>query len=119
MTIAYRNSEGDPPDMFGMCVGYRVPQDMHVHYRLFPISSIPRDSDKLLKWLYSCYEEKDQLLEHFKTHGEFPPSAVEGPERKPRRVRFDWLNIALYQMFFAASAVLHYTCIIKPILEWF
>ena len=31
MTIAYRNSTNEPPDMFGMCMGYREPQTMYVH----------------------------------------------------------------------------------------
>lgn len=119
MTIAYSNMEGSPPDMFGMCIGYRVPQDIHVHYRIFPVSGVPRDNDGMLRWLYNRYEEKDQLLDYFETHGHFPLGSSEGPSqlKQPRKIIYDWINIFLYQVFFISSAYIQYTFIIHPLLS--
>lgn len=118
MTIGYRNSEGSPPDMFGMCIGYREKQDMYVHYRAYPMSLVPRDSEGLQKWMYDRYVEKEQLLDHFKTHGKFPTNS-EGrllPTLPPRRISYDWVSVALFQGFYLASAYFHYTCILQPLL---
>ena len=41
---------------------FRHPAPTHFHYRVFPISSVPRDEAGLLKWLYDRYVEKDNFL---------------------------------------------------------
>ena len=101
-----------------MCIGYREKQDMYVHYRAYPMSLVPRDSEGLQKWMYDRYVEKEQLLDHFKTHGKFPTDS-EGrllPTLPPRRISYDWVSVALFQGFYLASAYFHYTYILQPLL---
>ena len=119
MTIGYRNGEGEPPDMFGMCVGYRVKQNVHVHYRSHSLSSVPRDQEGLLKWLYDRYEEKDRLLEYFHTNGHFPSDSDRGvlPMLPSHRISYDWMKVALFQGFFIVSAYFHYVCLIQPLVS--
>lgn len=120
MTIGYRNNEGSPPDMFGLCLGYREKQDMHVHYRVYPMAGVPLDSEGLLKWVYDRYVEKEQLLNHFNTHGQFPPVSEGGllPKLSPRQISYDWWSVAMFQGFYLASTYFHYTCIVQPLLSW-
>lgn len=51
----------------------RPPKSVNMYWRRFPISSIPLDdSTEFQQWLSKCWEEKDQLLEHFRQTGRFP-----------------------------------------------
>ena len=39
---------------------------LHVHYRIFPIGEVPVESEQLLgQWLMARWTEKDALLENF------------------------------------------------------
>ena len=117
MTIAYRNNEGAPPDMLGMCLGYREKQDMYVHYRAYPLSGIPRDTEGMLKWVYDRYEEKEEILDYFNTHGQFPASSVGGvlPSHPARKIVYDWISVLAIHAFYLASAYLQYTCVVQPL----
>ncbi|XP_076443077.1 acyl-CoA:lysophosphatidylglycerol acyltransferase 1-like [Babylonia areolata] len=118
MTIAYSNDEGAPPDMFGMCVGYRQRQDMHVHYRAYPLSKVPRDGDGMTKWLYNLYEEKEDLMEYFKSHGCFPADSAGAaalPSKPAQVITYDWVHVVLIQGFYMASAYVHYAFVLKPL----
>lgn len=48
-----------------------------VHYRVYPISSVPRDEKSLLQWMYARYKEKDELLEKYYRTGSFLDQPVE------------------------------------------
>ncbi|XP_076464003.1 acyl-CoA:lysophosphatidylglycerol acyltransferase 1-like [Babylonia areolata] len=119
MTIGYGSEEGGPPDMFGMCMGYREKQDIHVHYRAFPLSDVPRNGDELQKWVYDRYTEKDDLLEQFYRNGHFPEDSAGQvlPVVPERQVLFDWLKVVLFQLFYMGSAYLHYVCVIEPLMS--
>ena len=45
---------------------------IHVHVRRFPIETLPRLEHELRDWLLARYREKDELLEHYYSHGVFP-----------------------------------------------
>jgi lysocardiolipin and lysophospholipid acyltransferase len=49
-----------------------TPRILHVHQRRFEMKDIPKDDDGLKSWIYKLYEEKDELLTHFKYTGSFP-----------------------------------------------
>ncbi len=44
----------------------------HLHVRRHAIDTLPTDEAELSQWLYRSFQEKDELLEHFYTHGSFP-----------------------------------------------
>ncbi|XP_025089152.1 acyl-CoA:lysophosphatidylglycerol acyltransferase 1-like [Pomacea canaliculata] len=115
MTIGYRN--GNALDMLGMCVGYIEPQNIHVHFRAYPVSQIPQDSEDLLQWLYARYEEKEKLLDHFYQHGVFPPDFTGGflPLKRASQLVFDLGAVILFHLFFIVSVYLQYTFVLKPL----
>lgn len=115
MTIGYRN--GNALDMLGMCVGYIEPQNIHVHFRAYPVSQIPQDSEDLLQWLYARYEEKEKLLDHFYKHGVFPPDFTGGflPLKRASQLVFDLGAVILFHLFFIVSVYLQYTFVLKPL----
>ena len=45
---------------------------VHMHVRVIPMASVPREDQALQKWILGVFEEKDELLEHYKVHGCFP-----------------------------------------------
>jgi hypothetical protein len=52
-----------------------APKEVHLHIRRYPISTIPlNDDEKLKDWIFQCWKEKDELLDHFKQHQRFPDS---------------------------------------------
>ena len=116
MTIGYRNADGFPPDMFGMCIGLRVQQNIYVHYRLYAVSEIPRDQDMMMRWIYDRYVEKDQLLAYFNKHGHFP-ALRDGVEinAQSQAIKCNWYYILLIQGFLLLSTVLHYRYVILPL----
>ena len=75
VTIGYEN--GVPLDVFSITSASRPPCETHLHYRVYPISAIPRGDDAAtLQWLFDRFVEKEQLLETFYTTGHFPAAAV-------------------------------------------
>jgi 1-acyl-sn-glycerol-3-phosphate acyltransferase len=68
-TIGY--VEG-PPSLFQWCRGdvrYVV-----LHIRRYPMNELPTKSDELAQWLKDRWYEKDTLLDHFYTTGQWPSS---------------------------------------------
>lgn len=84
-----------------------APKEVHLHIRRYPISTIPLNDDKKLKdWIFQCWKEKDELLDHFKQHQRFPDSKQGGGavELKPSRLLYAWflwwlslISLALYR----------------------
>jgi len=54
---------------------------VHMHVRVIPMASVPREDQALQKWILGVFEEKDELLEHYKVHGCFPGETF--PVEKP------------------------------------
>jgi hypothetical protein len=69
VTIGYPSGcpFGLPEVVFGLQSGCKTT----VHYRVYPVSSIPHSEESLVHWLYERYKEKDQLLDKFYRTGSF------------------------------------------------
>ena len=120
MTIGYVNQEGAAPDMIGMVIGWRQPQDMHIHYRIYDISDVPREKESLMLWMVQRYEEKEQLLVHLDKYGQFPAEGEINTKETAlpsKRVRFDWIQVVMWQFFFLTSAMFHYFFVLIPVLD--
>jgi lysocardiolipin and lysophospholipid acyltransferase len=50
----------------------RPPSGVHMHWRKFRVSDIPMEEKEFEKWMQDRWYEKDALIEHFYTQGEFP-----------------------------------------------
>lgn len=44
---------------------------IHVHQRRIPLDQVPQDDEELKKWIYTLYEQKDELLRGFRERGKF------------------------------------------------
>lgn len=66
-TIAYI---GGVPSLWQWCRGDVSRVGLHV--RRFEISSLPQNEEELAAWVQARWREKDRLLGHFYTHGEWP-----------------------------------------------
>jgi hypothetical protein len=51
-----------------------APKEIHLHIRRYPISEVPTEEEKLKEWIFQCWKEKDELVDHFKQHQRFPSS---------------------------------------------
>jgi 1-acyl-sn-glycerol-3-phosphate acyltransferase len=71
MTIGY---EGGVPDIMQYMKGYA--RRVHLHVRRFPIAELPEDDDALAAWLVNVFRDKDDLLEHYYSHGHFPATGA-------------------------------------------
>lgn len=118
LTIGYL--KGEAVDMFGMCVGYRKKQDVHLYYRAYPAVHIPRDSAGLLSWLYDRYVEKEQLLAYFYQHGSFPSETQNRvlPLRQTSKPVYDYGSVVMFQLFFFLTTYLDYVFILKPLINF-
>lgn len=121
MTLAYPKAE--PIDMPGICIGWWEPRDMHVHYRAYPITDIPSDSEGQLLWLYDRYEEKERLLEHYYENNSFPDSGDEEKRLLPRLpqrvVPFDKVAFMIAYAFYAVSAYIFWLYMYSPVWRLF
>jgi len=88
-TLGYANSP--PPTPLRAMLGLS-PKEVHLHIRRYPIAELPRDDEKLKQWIFQCWKEKDELLDHFKKHQCFPPAqdSTHPTELKPSRVLYAW-----------------------------
>jgi lysocardiolipin and lysophospholipid acyltransferase len=58
---------------------WRMPKEVHVHLKRIPMDSIGLTDAEVKSWLLGRWRTKDELLQHFYTHGSFPgTSAVHG-----------------------------------------
>ncbi|XP_064484689.1 acyl-CoA:lysophosphatidylglycerol acyltransferase 1-like isoform X2 [Ornithodoros turicata] len=115
VTIGYPDY-GKPLDLLIISGGFRKPCTVHMHYRRFPVSDVPFDSqERLTKWLYDRWVEKEELLDELYRTGRFPgrlhtregtPSYA--PLRvQPFRVDFNIAWIVLIHAFFIMSTLFH------------
>ncbi|CAG9788282.1 unnamed protein product [Diatraea saccharalis] len=103
VTIAY--SERIPLHLQDVVCGIRPPCTTHLHYRLYPSSEVPVDSEGMTNWLYDRFIEKDKMLEEFYRTGKFPAGST---TNVTRRVRQDNLRYLILHMFFMASTFVQY-----------
>jgi 1-acyl-sn-glycerol-3-phosphate acyltransferase len=67
LTIAY---ERGVPTLRQFIEGFV--ERIHIHVRRFPIGELPTSVDELRQWLFTRWQEKDALLEHYYETGSFP-----------------------------------------------
>ncbi|XP_069360043.1 acyl-CoA:lysophosphatidylglycerol acyltransferase 1-like [Maniola hyperantus] len=70
VTIAY--PDRIPLHLQDIVCGTRPACRTHLHYRLYPSSEVPTDSEGMTQWLYDRFIEKDKMLEEFYRTGHFP-----------------------------------------------
>ncbi|XP_052742266.1 acyl-CoA:lysophosphatidylglycerol acyltransferase 1 [Bicyclus anynana] len=70
VTIAY--PDRIPLHLQDIVCGTRPPCRTHLHYRLYPSSEVPTDTEGMTQWLYDRFIEKDKMLEEFYRTGQFP-----------------------------------------------
>jgi len=69
VTIGYPN--GIPFGIDDVALGFLTSGHTAVHYRVYPVSSVPHDEESLLQWIYARYQEKDELLDRYYRTGSF------------------------------------------------
>uniref|UniRef100_A0A2A4JWB5 Acyltransferase C-terminal domain-containing protein n=1 Tax=Heliothis virescens TaxID=7102 RepID=A0A2A4JWB5_HELVI len=104
VTIAYPDRV--PLHLQDVVCGIRPSCTTHLHYRLYPSSEVPADTEGMTQWLYDRFVEKDQMLEEFYRTGRFPTKGS-GPHLA-RIVRQDNLRYLILHTFFIASTYLQY-----------
>jgi len=106
VTVAY--PEGKPLDLQSIVTGWRKPCLTHVHYRVFPISDLPRSSEELKNWMIRLYQEKEELLGTFYRTGEFPYNQFDPTALPPKNLYHDPLRFLVIHTFFLFSNYLFY-----------
>ena len=119
MTVAYPKKE--PLDIHGVCIGWWSPRTISVHYRIYPVSSIPtHNTEEFTTWLYNKYEKKEQMLEEFYTN-DIPMHVTDketrsAPRMTPGIVIHDNTARVIYHIFFTMSFFLFWSYLISPAL---
>ncbi|KAJ0175945.1 hypothetical protein K1T71_008119 [Dendrolimus kikuchii] len=104
VTIAY--PDRIPIHLQDVVCGTRPPCTTHLHYRLYPSSEVPSDTEGMTQWLYDRFIEKDKMLEEFYKTGKFP--SKETSSQVVRQVRQDNLRYLILHIFFIASSLVQY-----------
>ncbi|XP_013196604.2 acyl-CoA:lysophosphatidylglycerol acyltransferase 1 isoform X2 [Amyelois transitella] len=102
VTIAY--PDRIPLHLQDIVCGIRPPCSTHIHYRLYPCTDVPADTEGMTNWLYDRFVEKDKMLEEYYRTGKFPSN---GPTANVQRtVRQDNLRYLILHLFFIASTLI-------------
>ncbi|XP_045499668.1 acyl-CoA:lysophosphatidylglycerol acyltransferase 1-like [Colias croceus] len=104
VTIAY--PERVPLHLTDVVCGIRGACTTHIHYRLYPSSEVPSDSEGMTNWLYDRFIEKDKMLEEFYRTGQFPAKGSTPLVTRP--VRQDNVRYLILHLFFLASTFIQY-----------
>ena len=118
VTVGYEGFGGRPPRMLDCFIPRGRPLGVHMHFRRFLLSSLPRDEAELAAWVQKLYRQKDELLECFRVHGAFPTAANgHGPigplrERRPPDWRGVWWLLAFVAIV-GVVAGLAYLCAMR------
>ena len=65
---------------------------IHVHLTRTDIAQLPDSEEEQQRWLYSAFQEKDRLLQHFAEHGRFPHTGPHAPLWQPPVSRYHRLT---------------------------
>ncbi|VVC96146.1 unnamed protein product [Leptidea sinapis] len=99
VTIAY--PDRIPLHLTDIVCGIRPACTTHVHYRLYPSSEVPSDTEGMTQWLYDRFIEKEKILEEFYRTGQFPSKSNTPLVFRP--VRQDNVRYLILHLFFIAS----------------
>ena len=110
MTIGYPNAEA--LDIHGICIGYWKPRKIHIHYRVYPISEVPAESEELTRWMYQRFMEKEEILEQFYKKGR-QLGDTDRQDRCLDRVKghdlpIDLVEMLIHHVFYFVSFYLFY-----------
>lgn len=101
VTLAYESAKA--VGLHDLCLAYREPAPIRVHYRVYKTEEVPWHIDKALRdWLYARWSEKERLLEDFYKTGVF----AWGEEG--REIKFSWLKIISQHVFYGCSIYFHW-----------
>jgi len=106
VTVVY----GKPPSgILGMCsgdwfIGSRKFVPIDIYLRRYPLSTIPKDEEKIKEWLYTVYKEKDDIIAYWKDNHKFPDHIVPIPQPPERKVTWPYiLNCYLKWVVYALA----------------
>ena len=113
ITIGYPNHKA--LDLQTIMTATRNPCQTTIHYRKFPISEVPTETEALTKWLNDRWIEKEKMLDIFYKTGKFPAyndhtrEVDENNLLEPRVVRLSYAKILMmyvvYGFLFYAMCV--------------
>ncbi len=95
-----------------------------LHYRKFPITDLPRETDALTKWMNDRFVEKEQMLEIFYKTGQFPKwdeqtRSVHGDILlDPTPVYFSAKTVLLANVLYAGVLIATVVCLVYPLCVW-
>lgn len=105
VTIGYDETEDHEmsPSFREMCFTPSLTNRIvHVHQRRIPLSEIPEDEDELRRWVYTLYEQKDELIQGFRENGSFAGR----PMRWNRMTLLYWVRCQI--IIYSSFAILAY-----------
>ncbi|CAG2227515.1 LPGAT1 [Mytilus edulis] len=101
ITIGY--PDRDSLSFPGMMAGIYSPRQINVHYRAYPITEVPHDSNHLQTWLYDRYIEKEEFLEQYynnKTSMNDTDKEIRHlPRLSEQEIKEDYHGIKKHQLF--------------------
>lgn len=78
---------------------------IHVHQRRIPLSQLPEEEEELKEWIYTLYQQKDELLRGFRQNGEF-----EGRPMRWNRMTLGywmWCQFIIYSSAVTAAYIMY------------
>lgn len=91
-----------------MMAGIYSPRQIHVHYRAYPITEVPHDSNHLQTWLYDRYIEKEEFLEQYynnKTSMNDTDKEIRHlPRLSEQEIKEDYHGIVFIHIFYFISS---------------
>lgn len=106
ITIGY--PDRDSLSFPGMMAGIYSPRHINVHYRAYPITEVPHDSNHLQTWLYDRYIEKEEFLEQYynnKTSMNDTDKEIRHlPRLSEQEIKEDYHGIVFIHIFYFISS---------------
>ncbi|XP_076100325.1 acyl-CoA:lysophosphatidylglycerol acyltransferase 1-like [Mytilus galloprovincialis] len=106
ITIGY--PDRDSLSFPGMMAGIYSPRQINVHYRAYPITEVPHDSNHLQTWLYDRYIEKEEFLEQYynnKTSMNDTDKEIRHlPRLSEQEIKEDYHGIVFIHIFYFISS---------------
>ena len=121
ITIGY--PENKTLNMQTILAGTRKPCQVVLHYRKFPITDLPLETEALTKWMNDRFVEKEKMLEIFYRTGKFPQwnedtqSIVENVLLNPVPLHLSWKKIFFANLFYLALGYATLRYIVYPVFQ--
>ena len=121
ITIGY--PENRTLNMQTILAGTRKPCQIVLHYRKFPITDVPLETEGLTKWMNDRFVEKEKMLEIFYRTGKFPQwdeeaeSIVENVLLNPVPVHMSWKKIMLCNLFYLIVFYATVLFVVYPVFQ--